>query len=133
MPSPVANPSAACCRQGAGRHPPSPMLTPAKQTVCGCHVCPRVWGSADPTHHVLSRACCFSCSSRFRLSTSTFSSMFCGVEGRWIGHPHAFMNSPQHRCPRECIRGVVGVHNPTVWLQVLLAPSGTGGILACWC
>lgn len=88
------SPSAACCGQGAGRQLWYPLPTQTPQTACGCCVRPRVRGLAGPTHHVLSRACCFSCSSRFRLSTSTFSSIFCGEGGRWVGCPHSCPDPP---------------------------------------
>lgn len=126
------SPSAACCGQGAGRQLWYPLPTQTPQTACGCCVRPRVRGLAGPTHHVLSRACCFSCSSRFRLSTSTFSSIFCGEGGRWVGCPHS--------CPDPPVPLPTGMHqrwhggpHHTARLRVLMALSGTGGILACWC
>lgn len=70
------------------------MPTKPPQTGNGHHVCPGLRGLSSPTHHVLSRACCFSCSSRFRLSTSTFSSMFYGAGRRWVGCPHACLDTP---------------------------------------
>lgn len=73
---------------------PVPMTKKPPQAGHGHHICPGVRGLAIPTHHVLSRACCFSCSSRFRLSTSTFSSMFYGGGRRWVGHPHACLDTP---------------------------------------
>lgn len=79
------------CRQ---TDTPVPVPPQPPQVVRGHHVCPGVRGLASPTHHVLSRACCFSFSSRFRLSTSTFSSMFYGAGRRWVGCPHACLDPP---------------------------------------
>lgn len=101
-----------CKRSPAGAQPHCKALQPHSRALysrlrAGCrqtapvpvptqppHVCPGVRGLASATHHVLSRACCFSCSSRFRLSTSTFSSMFCGAGRRWVGCPHACLDTP---------------------------------------
>lgn len=102
MPSPIATPSSpiaglstACYGQGASRHAPVPVPTnPPQAGGHGHHVCPGARGLASPTHHVLSRACCFSCSSRFRLSTSTFSSMFYGAGRRSVGCSHACLDTP---------------------------------------
>lgn len=92
--SPIAGSSTACLWAGCRQAPAIPVPKNPPQVGHGHHIYPSVRGLAIPTHHVLSRACCFSCSSRFRLSTSTFSSMFYGAGRRWVGHPHICLDTP---------------------------------------